>query len=161
MVHEGLLHRMQFVVLRQAFDGANLFARRLHGEHQAGAHRLAVDDHGAGAADAVLAADMGAGLAAVLADGVGQRAARLDGDGVIAAVDGEGDGGLVGQRNPPPPFGAGGGRGLPEPQPKTPVWILGPRSARLNAPLRAAPRGCAAASPAFRRSRRRTATARR
>ena len=37
-------------------------ARRLHRKHQAGAHRLAVDDHRAGAADAVLAADMGAGL---------------------------------------------------------------------------------------------------
>ena len=51
---------------------------RLHRKHQAGAHRLAVDDDGAGAADAVLAADMGAGLPAILADGVDQRAPRLD-----------------------------------------------------------------------------------
>ena len=35
----------------------------LHREHQAGAHRLAVQQHGAGAADAVLAADVRAGRA--------------------------------------------------------------------------------------------------
>ena len=71
----------------QALDGADLLAVGLHREHQAGAHRLAVDDHGAGAADAVLAADMGAGLAAILADGVGQGAPRLDRDRVLVAVD--------------------------------------------------------------------------
>ena len=54
----------------------------LHREHQAGAHRLAVDQHRAGAANAVLAADMRAGLAAILADGVDQRPARLDANGV-------------------------------------------------------------------------------
>ena len=60
---------------------------RLHREHQAGAHRLAVEDDGAGAADAVLAADMRAGLAAVVADRIDQRLARLDADVVLAAVD--------------------------------------------------------------------------
>jgi hypothetical protein len=39
----------------------------LHREEQAGAHRLAVEEHGAGAADAVLAADVGAGQAEVVA----------------------------------------------------------------------------------------------
>ena len=66
-------------------------AVRLHREHQARAHRRAVDDHRAGAADAMLAADMRAGLAAILADRVGQRLARLDADGVVAAIDGEGN----------------------------------------------------------------------
>ena len=94
MIHEGLLHRMQLVAIRQPFDGADLLAIGLHGEHQAGAHRLAVDDDRAGAADAVLAADMGAGLPAILADGVSQCAPRLDADRVVAAVDGQGDGGL-------------------------------------------------------------------
>ena len=70
---------MQFVALGEALDGADVLAVGLHGEHEAGAHRLVVDDHGAGAADAVLAADMRAGLSAVLADGVDQRAPRLDG----------------------------------------------------------------------------------
>ena len=98
---------MQRVVLGEAFDRADLSAVRLHGEHQARAHRLAVDDHRAGAADAVLAADMGAGLPAILADGVGQRTPRLDGDGVRAAVDGQGDGGLVGHGEGVMPANAG------------------------------------------------------
>ena len=79
------------VAIGEAFDGADCLASRLDREHQAGAHRLAVDDHGASAADAVLAADMGAGLAAIVADGVDQRLARLDADGIIAAVDGKRD----------------------------------------------------------------------
>ena len=68
------------VAVREPFDRADLLALRLHGEHQAGAHRLAVEDHRAGAADAVLAADMRAGLPAIVADGVDQRLARLDAD---------------------------------------------------------------------------------
>ena len=52
------------VAVGQPFDGADRLALRLHREHQAGAHRLAVDDHRAGAADAVLAADVRAGQAA-------------------------------------------------------------------------------------------------
>src|SRR5690606_26344865 len=56
----------------------------------------AVDDDGAGAADAVLAADMGAGQPAIVADRVGQRAPRLDADGVVAAVHIQRNGGLVG-----------------------------------------------------------------
>src|SRR5262249_1319165 len=75
----------------EAFDGADRLAVRLHGEHQGGAHRLAVEDHRAGAADAVLAADMGAGLPAVVADRIDQGLARLDLDRVVAAIDGEGD----------------------------------------------------------------------
>src|SRR5262249_23249524 len=81
-------------------DGADRLALRLHGEHQAGAHGFLVEDHGAGAADAVLAADMGAGLAAVVADGIDQGAARLDPDSVVAAPDVAGDVGLLGDQNP-------------------------------------------------------------
>ena len=60
---------------------------RLHGEHQARAHRLAVDQHRAGAADAVLAADLGAGQPELVAQEVGQQRPRLDLDVVGAAVD--------------------------------------------------------------------------
>ena len=48
---------------RDAFDGGDSVAVGLHREHQAGARRLAVEQHGAGAADAVLAAGMRAGEA--------------------------------------------------------------------------------------------------
>ena len=84
MLHEGALQRVELVAVGQPFDGADLSAVGLHREHQAGAHRLAVDQHGAGAAHAVLAADMRAGLPAILADRIGQRAARLDLDRVRA-----------------------------------------------------------------------------
>ena len=85
--HEGALQRIEFVAVGKAFDGADLLALRLHREHQTGAHRIAVHQHRAGTADAVLAADMRAGLTAILADGIGQRAARLDAHGVRPAVD--------------------------------------------------------------------------
>ena len=49
----------------------------LHREHQAGARRHAVDLHGAGAADAVLAADMGAGGAEDVAQEIAEQQARL------------------------------------------------------------------------------------
>ena len=79
----------------EPFDRANLASLRLHREHQAGAHRLIVEDHRAGAADAMLATDMRAGLPAFVADGIDQRLARLDADGVIAPVDGQRDVELV------------------------------------------------------------------
>ena len=89
--HEGALQGMGLLTIGEALDGADLGAIALDGEHQAGAHRGAVDDHGAGAANAVLASEVGSGLAAFLADDVGQRAARLHADGVSLAVDGQRD----------------------------------------------------------------------
>ena len=46
---------------RQAFDGAHFVPGGLRREHQTGAHRVAIEQHGAGAAHPVLAAHMGAG----------------------------------------------------------------------------------------------------
>ncbi len=82
---------MKDAVPGEALDGADLAPLGLDREHQAGAHRVAVDQHGAGAADAVLAAEMGAGEAAVLAERVGERAPRLDRDRVRRAVHRERD----------------------------------------------------------------------
>ena len=56
-------------------------------EHQAGAHRHAVEQHGAGAADAVLAAGMRALEAEQVAQAIEQRGARLDLELVQRAVD--------------------------------------------------------------------------
>ena len=50
-----------------------------------------VEDDGAGAADAVLAADMGAGLPAIVANDVDQRPSRFHLHRVSLAVDIEGD----------------------------------------------------------------------
>src|SRR5262249_19195760 len=77
------------------FDRPDLPAISLDREHQAGTDRLAVEDDGAGAADAMLAADMRAGLAAVIADSVDQGLARLDTDRVRLAVDRQRDVDLV------------------------------------------------------------------
>ena len=74
------------------FDGGDAVAVRLHGVHQARAHRRAVEHHRAGAADAVLAADMRAGEIQVLAQPVDQRGARGDMAGAFHAVDVDGDG---------------------------------------------------------------------
>ena len=74
VVAERRLDRRQRAVgAAEALDGGDLGAVGLHGEHQARAHGLAVEQHGAGAADAVLAAEVGAGEPAPLAQEVGQR----------------------------------------------------------------------------------------
>src|ERR1700724_405779 len=72
-------------------DSAHPGTLGLHREHQAGAHRLVFDQHGAGAADAVLAAEMGAGETAILAQRIGQAASRLDAYRVLIAVHRESD----------------------------------------------------------------------
>src|SRR5262245_15720135 len=95
MVHEGLLHRMQSVAVSQAFDGPDFPAVGLHGEHQAGAHRLAIDNNRASAADTMLATDMRSRLSTIFTDGIGQGTPRLDGDRVIAAIDIDGDRGFL------------------------------------------------------------------
>src|SRR4029450_3149827 len=82
---------MQLVAVGKPFDGPDALALRLDGEHQARTHGFIVEDHGAGPTDAVLAADMGPGLPAVVADDVGERLPRLDLGGVVTPVDRESD----------------------------------------------------------------------
>ena len=90
---ERRLQRVQLGAVRggQALDRRDRGAVGLHGEHQARAHRLAVHQHGAGAADAVLAADVRAGEAELVAQEVAEQQARLDLGGVGRAVDGHAD----------------------------------------------------------------------
>ena len=76
---------------RDALDGQDLVAVRLHREHQARARRVAVEQDGAGAADAVLAAQMRAGEAELVAQEIGERPAYLDLFLVALAVDGQRD----------------------------------------------------------------------
>jgi hypothetical protein len=72
VLHERLLDRVQRAVGGgDALDGRDLRSVRLGGEDQAGPHGNAVDDDRAGAAHAVLAAEMGASEAAVLPQPVG------------------------------------------------------------------------------------------
>src|SRR5580692_4355648 len=92
MIGERLLQVRQLLAVGQPFDGAHLGTVGLHPEDQAGPHRRAVQDHRARPADAVLAAEMGTGVAEVVPEHVGQRPARLDDQLVLAAVDVDGDG---------------------------------------------------------------------
>ena len=90
---EGLTQAGHRRVIVEALDGAHAGAVAGHRKGDAGAGDLAVDLHSAGAADAVLAADVRAGEQEVLAQEVGQVRAwghvGLD----RLAVDGESDAG--------------------------------------------------------------------
>ena len=65
-------------VVAQAFERADRAAVAHHGKSDARARRLAVHHHRAGAAGAVLAAEMRGGQPAAVAQEVGQRLPRLD-----------------------------------------------------------------------------------
>jgi hypothetical protein len=85
---EGCLHRVQRAVgLGEALDGEDVGPLRLHGEHRAGLHRLAVHVHGAGAALRGVAAHVRAGETQVLAEVGDEERARLDLPGDSLAVD--------------------------------------------------------------------------
>ena len=91
---EGFLQRMQLVVVRQAFDGLDGAAVGPDRELAAGVDRLAVQQHGAGAAFAAVAADLGAGEPQVIAQQFDQGPAIFDFDAMLDAVDGQFDGGV-------------------------------------------------------------------
>jgi hypothetical protein len=77
-VAHGFLQRMQVLaVRRQPFDGHDAVTVGLRREHQTGAHRCVVEQHRAGAAHAMLAADMGASEQKVAGGGNRSRAAAI------------------------------------------------------------------------------------
>jgi hypothetical protein len=91
LLRELVLEGMQPTALGEALDGVDGGAVRLDGQGDAGADAGAVQQHGAGPADAVLAADVGAGQAEVLAEEVDEQAARFYLGHVRLAVDGQAD----------------------------------------------------------------------
>ena len=91
MFDERPLQRLSSSPLAKPSTVLISFAACLNREHQTRANRRAIDQHGAGAAHAVFAADMRAGLAAIVADDVDQCTPRLDPNGVALAVDGQRD----------------------------------------------------------------------
>ena len=94
-LRECLLDRVEFaIVVGKPLDRQDVHALCLDGEQQARADRLVVDEDGAGASDPVLAAEMGAGQAELLAQDVGQGVTGLDIDAMLSTVDGESDGAL-------------------------------------------------------------------
>ena len=96
-----LLHRMQFAILGQTFNGGDLGAVRLHGQQRAGFDRLAIEQDGAGAAKARFTADMSAGQLAVVTEQMDEQSARLDRVLVFDPIDADVDDrfhGLIGNR---------------------------------------------------------------
>ena len=83
---------MHLTAAGQALDRADVGAVRLDGQDDAGADAGAVQQHRAGAADAMLAADVGAGQAKVLAEEVDEKPPGLHLGHVRLAVDGQADG---------------------------------------------------------------------
>ena len=87
---ERFLQGMQVVWSSQSLDSEDLVSVSLHGEHQARADRLSIEQDRARSAHAVLAADVCAGQAKVVAQEIAQQQTRLDGPLVLRAVDGDG-----------------------------------------------------------------------
>ena len=91
MAVEGLLQHVEHAVRGEAFDGAYFCAVAFHGKLHAAAHRAAIDDHRACAANAVLATDVGAVQIELVAQEIGEQRARLGAAGQRLAVDRQGD----------------------------------------------------------------------
>src|SRR5207248_11461733 len=82
-----LLERCELLRVGQAFDGLDAATVGLHGEHEAAAHDLAVDAHGARTTDAVLTADVRAGEAQLVTQEVDQMHARCNPARYLDAID--------------------------------------------------------------------------
>src|SRR5919201_21881 len=128
LVPEGLLHRMQLAILRQAFDGGDGPPFDLDSEQRAGLDRPAVEQDGAGAALAGVAAHVRSGQAEDVAQEMDEQQAGLDLAGLQNPVDFDGDGAHVG-----PPSGP-----CERTRPGGP-WALAPGGQRVNM-RRASPR---------------------
>jgi hypothetical protein len=83
---------MQVLWRAQRFDRQDVVSVRLHGEHQAGADRLSIEQDRARAAYAMLTADVCAGQAKLVAQEIAQQQAWLDGAFVWSAINGNGQG---------------------------------------------------------------------
>src|SRR5664279_2449061 len=76
MLPERCLERRQSIYGRQPFDCHDLGAVGLHRQHKTAAHCITVDDDGARAAHAMLAAHVRAGQSHVMAQTIDERGAN-------------------------------------------------------------------------------------
>jgi len=91
MLGEELLKPAEDAALGQAFDRIDPGAVGLNREHETGSSSLPIEEYGACAANAVLAAHMRAGEPQVLAQEVAQQKSRLDLAFVRLAIDRQAD----------------------------------------------------------------------
>ena len=89
VLDERLLDRVQPVAAREPLDRRHLGALGLEREHRAALHRAPVDEHGAGAALARVAADVRAGQPEPVAERVDEQRPPLDLERPRLAVDDE------------------------------------------------------------------------
>jgi hypothetical protein len=88
VIDEGLLHRMQRTVgLCQTLDGGHVVALVHRGEAEARQDPPIVDKYGARAALPVIATFFGSGQTGVVAQGIQQRRAAIQGKPMIPAVN--------------------------------------------------------------------------
>lgn len=76
---------------RKSLDGLQVVAIRLNGQHDARTHGLAVEQYGASAAHAMLAANVRPGQLELLPDEIAQQQPGLDVALVRGPVDGDSD----------------------------------------------------------------------
>ena len=89
-VTQCLLNRVQGTVgRRESFDRGNARAVGLYGQHQTRPHGLTVNNHRAGAADTMFAAEMDTCVARLETEKVTEQQATFDSRGVLVAVDGD------------------------------------------------------------------------
>jgi hypothetical protein len=88
---ELILEGMELTALSEALDGIDRGAVRLDGQGDAGVGTGAIQQHGAGPADAVFAADVGANKPELLAEEVDEEPPRLHLGHDRLAVNGQAD----------------------------------------------------------------------
>src|SRR6185503_16349636 len=94
LLEERALERADLVLAGETFDGGHRSTLGLQGEVRARVHRLAVEQHHAGAALRVVASFLGAGETELLTDGLQQADVGIELDRVGGSVDGQGRGNL-------------------------------------------------------------------
>src|SRR3954468_7555371 len=87
VIDERERNRMRLGGRPDTFDGLNIFALRVDGEHSATIDDLLIHNDGAGAASAAIADALGAGHIEAIAESIAQCDSRLDGQALIFAVD--------------------------------------------------------------------------
>jgi hypothetical protein len=107
LVDESLLHRVQIArVAAKSFDGHDGAALGHHREGRTRQNTLAVGMYGARTALAMAAAFLGSGQANMITQSVEQCRTRIDAEGVLLPIDGQGNGGQALMSGKPPGRGA-------------------------------------------------------
>src|SRR6185369_14587740 len=84
---EARLQRREAFIPRQSLDSDDFAALGLHRQYKTAPYSLAIDQHRAGTANPVLAADMRTGQPQMMTQAIGQRQTRFDCNFDLAPID--------------------------------------------------------------------------